>query len=214
MRPLPTVLAAVLALAGAGAPALAQDAAPPEPDWRYRVVDVAGDDVLNIRDFPGTQSAIVGELAPDADDVIVAGTRVALDGSVWWQVVTADGLGWVNARHLEAVEGSQDYRETFPLQCIGTEPFWSARIADGEAVFEDPVSDPVTWRAGEMTHASGLIGRFAVAIEGEGAAGNLSAWRNPAFCSDGMSDREFPYEGILSAPDGVVYAGCCFRAAP
>lgn len=202
--------AGLLLLSWLALPSLAREPAIPDPGQRYRVVGVEAGDVLNVRAHPGTGSPIVGELAPDAEGIVVAGTRMRLDGGVWWQVAAPEGIGWVNARHLAPDGTPLAERESFPLRCVGTEPFWNARIEGGEARFETP-EESQGWRAGPMNPAIGLVGRFAVRLEDGEETGNLSAWRNPAFCSDGMSDVQFPYESILVAPDGRVFGGCCLR---
>lgn len=192
--------------------ALAIQEQTPEPAKRYRVIGVAAGDVLNVRAQPDPSGEIVGALEPNASGVVVAGTRVEINGSVWWQVVGGGRLGWVNARYLTLVDAASSGDDAFALRCTGTEPFWSLRVADGEARFETPMGEEETWQAGAMTRAVGLIGRFALRLESHDGLGHLAAWRNYRFCSDGMSDIGFPYEGIMVAPDGTVLAGCCLRA--
>lgn len=194
-------------------PALAIEEQTPEPTQLYRVTGVAADDALNIRAQPDPSAEIVGTLEPAAVGVVVAGTRMEATGSVWWQVVSSDGLGWVNARYLAPVDDAPPSGdETFPLRCTGTEPFWSVGVAGGEARFETPMDEAETWRAGPMTRAMGLSGRYAIRLENDEGVGHLTAWRNHRFCSDGMSDIGFPYEGIVVTPNGAVHAGCCLRA--
>ncbi|MCO6391835.1 SH3 domain-containing protein [Aliihoeflea aestuarii] len=203
---------AALSLIFLADPAFATEEQAPEPTLTYRVVDVRESDVLNIRAQPDASSQIVGTLSPDADDLAVAGTRMELNGSVWWQVVGDDGLGWVNARYLAPGEAQPADDAIFPLRCNGTEPFWTLSIGGEEAVFQTPVDDDVTWKAGPMTRAVGLLGRYAVRLESEDGTGHVAAWRNHRFCSDGMSDVGFPYEAMVIAPDGTVYGGCCLRS--
>lgn len=203
------IVAAILAVA---LPAHAGEERIPEPTQRYGVVGVADDDVLNIRAQPDASSEVVGTLTADAQNVVVAGTRVDIGSGLWWQVVAPDASGWVNARYLEPVDEDPDQRETFPLQCVGTEPFWSLAVEEDEAVFETPMEEEQRWQAGPMTYAMGLVGRYAVALEDEGDVGHIAAWQNRHFCSDGMSDIGFPFEAVVIAPDGTVYGGCCRRA--
>ncbi len=211
MRQFGIVVLAAMA-ASLSLPALATEELTPEPARLYRVIGVAGGDVLNVRAQPDPSAGIVGTLEPEAGEVAVAGTRLEVNGSVWWQVAVGDGLGWVNARYLTPVDDAPPSGdETFPLQCTGTEPFWSVKVAEGEARFETPADEGETWQAGPMTRAAGLTGRYAVRLESGDGVGHLALWRNYRFCSDGMSDIGFPYEGIVVAPDGAVHAGCCLR---
>ena len=207
------IVALAAMLTSLSLPALAIEELTPEPARLYRVTGVEAGDVLNVRAQPDPSAEIVGMLEPEAGGVVVAGTRMEVDGSVWWQVAGDDRLGWVNARYLAPADDAPPTGdETFPLQCTGTEPFWSVRVAEGEARFETPMDEGETWQAGPMTRANGLVGRHAIRLESEGGVGHLAIWRNHRFCSDGMSDIGFPYEGIVAAPDGTVYAGCCLRA--
>lgn len=62
------------------------------------VVGVRFDDVLNVRRAPGTDQAVVAELAPTADDAVATGRARMLTSSIWWEVTTADGVvGWIGS---------------------------------------------------------------------------------------------------------------------
>jgi hypothetical protein len=65
----------------------------------YRVVLVAGDDVLNVRQTPGVEGTIMGKLAPGVA-VRLGGSSQQVGGSTWVTVVTPSGSGWVNAFYL------------------------------------------------------------------------------------------------------------------
>ena len=69
----------------------------PQDGEMVSVVGVAHDDVLNIREGPGVSYAIVGTLAPTADDVAGTGVGRILESSIWWKVVALGTEGWVNA---------------------------------------------------------------------------------------------------------------------
>jgi len=62
------------------------------------VVGVRFDDVLNVRRTPGTDGEILAGLAPLADDAVATGRARMLTSSIWWEIVTADGVtGWVGS---------------------------------------------------------------------------------------------------------------------
>lgn len=67
----------------------------------WDVTGVADDDVLNVRDLPGVEGAIIGMLAHDAAELESTG-RIATVGEQLWRevVVPGDGVGWVAARYL------------------------------------------------------------------------------------------------------------------
>jgi hypothetical protein len=67
----------------------------------YAVVNVAVNDVLNIRSGAGVNQPIVGNYPPDAIDVMETGASTNADGAVWVEVRKNDGLtGWVNSYYL------------------------------------------------------------------------------------------------------------------
>lgn len=90
-----------------------------------------------------------------------------------------------------------------PLRAIGTEPFWGLDIDTTGLRFTTP--DDMTgihWppRAplvtGDTWRWAGESGRAAIAAR---------IW--PARCSDGMSDRVYPYAAFVRV-DGTDYRGC------
>ncbi len=67
----------------------------------YAVVNVAVNDVLNIRAGAGVSQPIVGYFASDARDVMRTGPGSSADGAAWVEVRRNDGLtGWVNSYYL------------------------------------------------------------------------------------------------------------------
>ncbi|MFZ5884722.1 MAG: NBR1-Ig-like domain-containing protein [Chloroflexota bacterium] len=67
----------------------------------YAVVNVAENDVLNIRAGAGVSQPIIGYFASDAKDVMRTGPSLSVDGAVWVEVRRNDGLtGWVNSYYL------------------------------------------------------------------------------------------------------------------
>ena len=211
MRRFIPVLAAALLLQPVAAARATQELTP-EPAITYRVVGVATGDVLNVRRAADPGAEKIGDLPADAAGVVVTGSRVEWDGSVWWGVVLRGGAkGWANARFLTP-ESDRPGPETFPLACFGTEPFWSLRVGGGKAVFSDPEGGDVTMSAGETVMAAARLGRFAVPLSAGPDRGTLAAFRSYDFCTDGMSESAYPYEAILVLPTGTVYSGCCERA--
>ena len=67
----------------------------------YAVVNVAENDMLNVRAGAGVSQPIIGYLSPDALDVMRTGSSTSVDGAVWVEVRKNDGLtGWVNSYYL------------------------------------------------------------------------------------------------------------------
>jgi uncharacterized protein YraI len=73
----------------------------PEPNQAaaiYRVVGVAPDDVLNVRQGPGARFPIVGTLPPDSRGVRLASAVECV--GVWCQANFQNASGWVNTLYL------------------------------------------------------------------------------------------------------------------
>lgn len=64
------------------------------------VVGVAHDDVLNVREGPGVGFDITDTLEPTALDVPVTGEARLLPTSIWYEVETSNGTGWVNSSFI------------------------------------------------------------------------------------------------------------------
>jgi len=217
-------LIALLLLAAAILPkpaALGQDFIPPEalspdPGAAYAVKDVAANDSLNVRSLPGTRSDMVTRLPHDARGILVTGKRMTEGSSVWWEVITTGvqgRTGWVNHRYL-AVE-PDGVQSSYPLQCGGTEPFWSLRLEDSHAAYSDPETETVTLSASGWMRSRNSPGVFAIQLRSEdddpGTDGYATIDRTA--CSDGMSDFEYPFEATVILPDQTVLDGCCSRLA-
>lgn len=176
----------------------------------YDVVDVASDDVLNIRAEPSASAEIVGSLTPDATGIEVL--RLGPNGR-WARVRAGERMGWAAKRFLAAVPMQGDGFGQ-GLSCGGTEPFWSLNYT--------PFSTSTFEILGEATDSFDLpfpqpaAGRLDVyGLSGPGESANLYGILKRAECSDGMSDIEYglSLDLILAAQDTLVYSGCCSLGA-
>jgi hypothetical protein len=87
---------------------------PPTDQVVNRVVDVASDDVLNVRSGPGVENNVVFTLPPGFEGAVTFGEPMQLAaGGVWTQVFNprsddADESGWVNQAFLEPIDGADN----------------------------------------------------------------------------------------------------------
>ncbi len=74
--------------------------AKPKPGIDYQVVDVADDDVLNIRQFPGHRTKKVGALGPNTSGIRPTGQCAMVGAGAWWELDTGNDGSWVNSKFL------------------------------------------------------------------------------------------------------------------
>lgn len=87
----------------------------------YRVVDVARDDVLNIRSGPGIANDVVATYGHDYSGVLTTGNAwTTAAGSTWVEVTEAQFQGWVNKRFLEMVDQTRAPLGVYPCT-VGSE---------------------------------------------------------------------------------------------
>jgi uncharacterized membrane protein len=84
----------------------------------------------------------------------------------------------------------------------GTEPFWYLRIEAGEGLWTTPENQPGTRFSVTRFAGNGGLG-FSGMLDGQ----PLTATLTPGECSDGMSDRRFPFVATI-ALGGETLAGC------
>lgn len=103
--------------------------------YYYRVINVASDDVLNLRDEPSASSAIKGSIA--WDEGLVTVTKLSQDGK--WGLVPSDGDHWVNMKYLEPIELEvlPDTRIPIGLTCFGWDPTWSVTFSIPHALVKN-----------------------------------------------------------------------------
>jgi uncharacterized membrane protein len=204
------LVAATSALLVASGVAAAQDSGRPDPAVRWAVV---GEAAITVREQPDPGAAAIGALAAGASDVIVSGTTVEIDGPAWWQVVLPGvGRGWVEAAGLKGTDAAPE--AGYPIACVGTEPFWSIDLRDGEATFTDMSAEAAArFAAGPIVGVVGRHGFAVTSLADPAGTGFVAAMPEPEGCSDGMSDLLFPLRGLVRVPGGeAAFDGCCSRA--
>ncbi len=176
------------------------------PDF-YKVVDVAPDDVLNVREAPEVSATKVGELAHDADGVRNLGCvggltyaqwveatpeeRAASVHDRWCEVALGDVRGWAAARFLG--EGSA------PDPSPPAEFAWAVAQINGV---------PAAGEAHVAFHADGRLTGFAgcnafsgvVAVEGDSLRISEHLAVTMAACADAaLASQEAALLSLLSS---------------
>jgi|GEM_PF-896756 uncharacterized membrane protein len=183
----------------------------------YAVFKVAPDDGLNMRTQPGTGGSVVAVLPANAKGLIVLSQEHKTGNSVWVKVAWAGYQGWVNKYYLREDVDTVNYNpgKTKPavkpevvMQCGGTEPFWSMSISEREmkvnilegAQFSIPVN---------MRQQSANSTTIAVVAGTRGNATTTAFLEKVENCSDGMSDKNYPYTITAVLNGQQVMSGCC-----
>jgi len=78
------------------------------PHATYAVVNVAPDDVLNVRARPDVAAPVVGQIPSYGVGVQILDSVENARGSAWASVRHGDLTGWVNRRHLAPQAGCKD----------------------------------------------------------------------------------------------------------
>lgn len=114
----------------------------------YQVVDVADDDVLNMRQGPHYTTDKVGEIPPHARCVADLDEFTYVGSSMWKKVAYGGIEGWVNARYLAPVE-----------DCASWETAPQAHPADqGRAAMRESGVESISWITSNLyaAHMAGL----------------------------------------------------------
>ena len=109
---------------------------------RLMVIGVSHDDVLNLRELPGTAFDVVGEIPPDYRDLIAVGSTRDIGSSIWTKVDFAGVVGWVHISFI-AFEGSTEDLTAFIVSQMGDRPSAESMTELGRMVAEQFVSQDV-----------------------------------------------------------------------
>ena len=92
------------------------------------------------------------------------------------------------------------------LRFTGTEPFWGGEVRAGRMVYTSPDN-----QKGETVDISRVVGSGGIAFSGHLAAGAFVMTARLAGCSDGMSDRTYPFTVTIEFT-GYTLRGCGWTA--
>jgi uncharacterized membrane protein len=88
----------------------------------------------------------------------------------------------------------------------GTEPFWTLAIAAGEGVWTTPDNQP-----GSRFAVKRFAGNNGLGYSGTIGGAQFTATVTTGTCSDGMSNRSFPYVATI-ALGGEILRGCGYTS--
>lgn len=82
------------------------------------------------------------------------------------------------------------------VRFLGTEPFWGGAVTGDQMTYETPEKP-----AGERITVARFAGRGGLSFNGKLAGSDLTMTITPGTCSDGMSDRRYPFTVTLQIGD-------------
>ncbi|MGR3364156.1 MAG: COG3650 family protein [Maritimibacter harenae] len=171
----------------------------------YDVRGVAQNDTLNVRSRPTVEGRILGELGPNARGVEVVQFNTA---ESWGQVNVNGQAGWVSMAYMARQPGQPEGEKLpTPINCYGTEPFWSLDITEQTVTFTDQGMD-----AAPMTMQRQRVAQASWSPRGALAAQGITGFLSREMCTDGMSDQNFGWriDFLLSGNGGhFSFSGCC-----
>lgn len=88
------------------------------------------------------------------------------------------------------------------MHFTGTEPFWSGEVVRNRLTYATPED-----QQGKTVTVSRFAGRGGLSFSGELEGKPLTLAVTPAACSDGMSDRKYPFAVTLRLGEDV-HQGC------
>lgn len=194
-----TALTSALLCLATGAPAQ-------EVPALFYVTGVASHDVLNIRAQPSALSEIVGVFSPGARLIEVIGLS---DDGRWAWVRTPEGMGWAATRFLGPEPVAPWHEAQGPIECHGTEPFWSLTfdLPGQSATLRTPESRSYLLSSSPALPRTQFPRTLALPFIGE--RDGVAVVRAGA-CSNGMSDQMYGLEvQVYFMDDSSALSGCC-----
>lgn len=122
-------------------------------------------------------------------------------------------LSLVTACHGHGTDVPGDSKDHTPFHAIGaddvvkftgTEPFWSGEVREGRLIYVTP-DDP----KGTAASVSRFAGRGGLSYSGMLKGQPFTLAVTPAPCSDGMSDRQYPFAVTMLLGD-QLRKGCAW----
>lgn len=109
----------------------------------------------------------------------------------------------------EITRDSQPFDSVAPsaaITAVGTEPFWDLEVGPSEDGYEANFSSADTQDSTRFA-VTRFAGNNGLGFSGEWRDGVFSLALTPGDCSDGMSDRSYPYTATVLLGEVTLY-GC------
>ena len=174
----------------------------------YQVIELEGDDHLNVRAEPTSKSEDLGDLASGSKPHEVL--QIDSTGE-WGRIIWLEGSGWVALRFMQQIEIEKLANTQIPvgLTCVGANPFWTLEFTSqktGVISTQEEVK-PMTV---VNTAASRNGNQFPVAVELQTNNNTATTTLRRAQCSDGMGGLRYEWAAdVVVNPQFTLLSGCC-----
>lgn len=156
------------------------------------VVGVEGDDTLNVREGPGTEYAVVVELAPRSAEAVATGhNRQLADGSTWAELTVGSDTGWANVAYLAEAGETRDITGEVRVSPEGSSPADIAVDVAGQRAPQEPTPRVTVVHEAQGLGVVDLLGVGDDSVRGERITvtveGGTVTVESTVLCSRGVS---------------------------
>lgn len=178
---------------------------------------------LNLRANPGTTSSIVAKIPADGRGIVATGEERKVGNATWAKVYWTDKGGWVNKAYLKpsaaATPAKPSANTPKPpasntnsgskvIKCTGTEPFWSITISEENLSVD--VMDGLKYTVPVRLRQTSANNTKIAVIAGQDTRNETQVFlQKIEACSDGMSDKRYPFAITALLNKQRVISGCC-----
>jgi len=196
----------------------------------YKVVNVASNDVLNVRSEATSKSSLVGALEYNAANIVLTGKEFKKGKFLWVEIKHNKIVGWVNSKYIEkqtspivkhqlAKSQSQSQSQSQAqalekLTCNGSEPDWFLLFdpSDKTLEFESISIKKQFFNSQEIKQSKNNTNKWFVNAKSNSSKEELRfSLIETNQCSDDMSDFTYKYAINIDRENNGVYSGCCNR---
>ncbi len=172
-----------------------------------KVIGVAADDTLNLREAAAGKSKTVYKLAHNANGMLKLG-----DSNGWVKLSYKEHVGWAYGKYLQSTIAPGVMPEiSNELFCLGTEPHWILKTDNNKLKYKkyDDQAEYLFNSSFEKNIKEMGVWTFS-ATNPEVPASSISiVIKHNEQCSDEMSDDKYTYSIKVNDKEMGVLNGCC-----
>ena len=174
----------------------------------YQVIELEGDDHLNVRAEPSSASEDIGDLASGSKPYEILETDST---GQWGKIIWLEGTGWVALSFMQQIEVEKLASTELPvgLTCVGAKPFWTLEITSQKV---GVISTQEEVKPMNIVHAATSRNgkQFPIAVELQTNNNTATTTLRRAQCSDGMGGLRYNWAAdVVVKPQFTLLSWCC-----